>query len=276
MPDLTFAVTYRDDRIGRRRLAYADDLACRCGAELFLALPLTSAELAVPAAVAVSSADSKTVSADGDRAVGRRDFAALAASLHPCRSVKIGGFEGSRSDIAAALAARGRVVAVSGRSERHFSGLTCIYPADEAEFTRNADGPPRLLLPFGTGSDAGLALDGLASVLGSLAAKEAVLYHTTWRNPTVASDDPEAHVCRAARAVRLDLENRLDRLGWSRRTVIETAEAVPAGIAQRALGELCCLICVARSPQIIKGSYVDELLARSTVPLLVAANRRLA
>lgn len=269
MTQLTVAVTYQDDRAGRRRLAYADDLASRCGGLLFLALPALPA---VPAVSAVAAGRS----AGAPAAAAVRDFSALANSLQPCRTAAIAGLEGDRASIAAALAARGNAVAVSDRPERHFAGQSAIYPADEIEFTRNRDGAPRVLLPFGTGPDAAAALEGLADVLGSMPAKEVVLYHTTWRNPEVSGDDPERHVCPEAAAVRVALEARLDRLGWVRRTVVETAEAVPAGIAQRALGELCSLICMARSPHVVKGSYVDELLARTAVPLLTVVDRRAA
>ncbi len=267
MAQLTVAVTYQDDRAGRRRLAYADDLASRCGAELFLAL------LDTPLVPALAAAAGRVAGASAPAA--DRYFAALASSLHQCRTADIAGLEGDWTALAAALASRADAVAVSDRPERHFAGLAAIYPADETEFSRNRDGPPRVLVPFGTGPDAADALEGLVAVLGPMAAKEVVLYHTTWRNPSIASDDPDRHVCPEAAAVRTALEARLDRLGWPYRTVIETAEAVPAGIAQRALGELCSLICMARSPHVVKGSYVDELLARTAVPLLTVAERRI-
>lgn len=275
MSVLTVAVTFHDDRAGRRRLAYADDLASRCGAELFLALPKSGAEICAESRRHVAAAGGAVADCpEISWATTPDSFAEMATGIHHCRSTDIAGHEGSWTDIAGALASRPKVIAVSVQQEKHFVGQTTVYPADEDAFSRHGDAVPRVLLPFGTGPDALRALAGLTTLLCPMTAKEVVLYHTTWRNPTVPGDNPEDHACPQARAMRLELENRIDALGWPYRTVIETASAVPAGVAGRALADLCSLICVARSPHIIKGSYVDELLFRSTVPLLVVADDR--
>ncbi len=153
----------------------------------------------------------------------------------------------------------------------------CVGDADaldpKDERSLYAKGGHEALIPLGNGPS-GLR----AAVKGVPFAKRLGLsvafYHTTWLNPEIASDDPASHVHATAAAVISEAQALAASLGVRSRVIVETAETVAEGVCRAALRENCPLVVMARGKDTLRGSYVDQVLARTPVPTLVVGGVR--
>ncbi len=141
----------------------------------------------------------------------------------------------------------------------------------ETSFTRRAG--KSVLVPFGDG-EAGVRAAAFVQPLVTGLGLKFVFYHTTWRDPKIASDDPHVHMCAPASRIRSQLEELARAAGTPFQTVIEMADDVVEGSLHCAMRVQASLIADARGPNTMMGSYVDQMLAQSPVPVLVVANRK--
>jgi len=159
------------------------------------------------------------------------------------------------------------VLVVSNEIAKQRGDLWMIAPFDEHAVAERGEG--EIMIPLGNGES------GQYAVTESLAFVKRlgfgiVFWHTTWKNPSVDSTDPQHHVCTMAGEVLRDAEFQADRLGVRHRSIIETAPDVVEGLLRRALLEQCVMIIMARGQHTGRGRYVDRLLARpSPIPVLV-------
>lgn len=158
-------------------------------------------------------------------------------------------------------------VLVDEAATRPADGTALLAPMGERAY--DARGTGGICLPFGNGDS---ALDGLGATL-KLARKlklPMLFYHTTWREsglPETAS--PEAHMIEGAKATQRKLEAAADAAGVAHRAVIETAASIAEGICRVALNERCAMIALTRGRHVGRGSYVNDVLVRTTVPVFV-------
>lgn len=132
-------------------------------------------------------------------------------------------------------------------------------------------GGKTILVPFGDG-EAGVRAALYVRALAAHLKLGFVFYHTTWRDPRIASDKPCDHMIGRAKTIATRLETLAADAGVPFQTVIEMAEDVVEGSLQAAMRYEACLIADARGPNTLMGSYVDQMLAQSPVPVLVAAS----
>ncbi|MDP3771022.1 MAG: universal stress protein, partial [bacterium] len=98
-------------------------------------------------------------------------------------------------------------------------------------------------------------------------------YHTTWRNPRSTSDQPEDHMVGNARALLRTLIERAAFHGVPFRAIVACADSVAEGIIRTAQRERCSAIVTARGLHTGRGSYADQLLTESPVPIIVVPRR---
>jgi hypothetical protein len=234
------AVTYCADRAGRTRLAYAADLAKLANARLLVLLQFSS--------------DTDPTAEDSIR---------LDAELVPtgsCYSFMIGNAESKFR--AMALDPNYSIVAVVTDDEPLFEKHVRIVSKDENRVFRNSE-KKEILLPFGPG-DAGVrVLEAIQPFAASLGASIR-LYHTTWRNDSVASDNVRDHM-------RPDVLQVFDQLQAKGPFTVslETASEVDAGINLSALTNGSSFIAMTRGRHVIRGGYMHWVTARSSVPTII-------
>lgn len=142
--------------------------------------------------------------------------------------------------------------------------------ATMGERALGARGAGEIFLPFANGASAETAAKTAIPLAARLGAP-VLFYHTTWREEGVPDDAPaERHMTDEAFEVQERLWNLADRAGVRHRSVIETATAIAEGTVRGALNEGCALIAMARGRHVGAGSYVDQVLERSVIPVLVA------
>ena len=142
-----------------------------------------------------------------------------------------------------------------------------VAPQMEHSVQSRGDGP--MCIPLGndeSGSYASLVGIPIARALGV----PVRFYHTTWKNSAVASADPREHMAADAREVLATAERRADVQRVPYRTVVEMADGVAEGVIRAALRERCCAIITARGRGTGRGSYVDQLIDESPIPVWTA------
>lgn len=98
---------------------------------------------------------------------------------------------------------------------------------------------------------------------------KAIFYHTTWRNPEVASNRPTHHMNPQAKLV-WEMGKRLcDDLEVEFENIIEQAEHVTDGISRTALIHNVSMIAATRDENILRGDYTLELLERRLTPVII-------
>lgn len=236
-------VRFRDTRSGRAELQYAAKLAARMNG--------TRLAVLVPVATVIS-----------DETVRRRLTERLEAIGLSAGAFGFQPEDRPLTDISHGGIAIGNILVTPARD-------AALMPYDQTEPCANGK-RMRILLPF-AGGPSGLRAAEMAARLGrSLSDAEFVLYHTTWRNRSISSDVPALHM-------REEVENRRSRIESELRVIgphqarIELAIDVVSGIVNAALQTDADLIVMSRGRSTVRGSYVDRVLARSTVPVLVAA-----
>ena len=154
---------------------------------------------------------------------------------------------------------------------RPHSGAALLAPMCERMYDSRGIGG--ICLPFGNGDS---ALGGAEQTLGFAARLKlpVLFYHTTWRESGLPeSAPPEAHMVIGARLVQRTLERAADAAGVAHRTVVETAATIVEGVCRAALTEGCSLISLTRGRHVGRGSYVDGVMTRTTVPLFLTGKR---
>jgi len=144
-----------------------------------------------------------------------------------------------------------------------------LCPFDEEKVFGRRKGP--IYLPFGDG-ESGIHASEIAFALAKAIGVTVVLYHTTWRDERNPSTDARDHMVPAAREDWERLQARATELGVSRQSIIEMAVDVVPGLLESATGR-AILIVVARGLKTIEGSYVEQILEQSAVPVLVAGRK---
>lgn len=142
--------------------------------------------------------------------------------------------------------------------------------ASMGESSIDARGGGEICLPFANGESA-LHAASVAVPLAAALGKSLLLYHTTWRDDGLPSDAPPArHMTAEASAVLDGILDLASDAGVDHRIMVETATAIAEGTVRTALNEHCALIALARGRHVGRGSYVDQVLERSVIPVLVA------
>lgn len=143
-----------------------------------------------------------------------------------------------------------------------------LYPARETDLL--ARGPGSVLVPFGDSISA-LTAGHSAFALARELALPVVLYHTTWHDPAVKSDNAEDHMCREAKTLWARLKAMAEGAGVQFKTVVECADDVVEGILRCGMRESSRLLVMSRSDKTIVGCYVDQALKQSPIPVLAVA-----
>lgn len=161
-------------------------------------------------------------------------------------------------------------IVVNGELARQRSLTWTVAPQGETGVCARGDGP--VCIPLGdgeSGSHASLVGIPIARALGVAV----VFYHTTWRNPAVTSDHARDHMDPDAQLVLATAVQRAVAAGVAHRVVVEMADGVAEGIVRTALRERCSIIITARGRATGRGSYVDQLLDESPIPVWSAPRK---
>jgi hypothetical protein len=240
------AVTYCDDGKGLRRLSYAADLAALTRSALQIVLPLSAAEQDI---------------AGTESALSAIDFR-LGDQVRPPGTLTAGSAGDAGKGIRKLIESGAKIIAVVSDEDPLYAELPCIVSKDEERVFRNG-GKKEILLPFGPGNAGIRVLETIRPLAVSLGAGIR-LYHTTWRDEKVSSENARDHMC----ATALEALARLQALGPFEATLEMVAE-VDAGIHLAALKNGSSLIAMTRGRRVVKGGYVSELIARSAVPVII-------
>jgi hypothetical protein len=144
-----------------------------------------------------------------------------------------------------------------------------LYPGREEGILSRGKGP--VLLPFGD-SNSALPAAIWALTIAKALALPVVLYHTTWKDPRIASTAPDEHMCKAAKSLFSRLTSMCEAGGVAYESVIETADDVVEGVLRCAMRHSARLIVMSRSDKTTVGCYVDQALTQSPVPVLAVAS----
>lgn len=165
-----------------------------------------------------------------------------------------------------------RAILVGSRGIRERSVAAAV--ATMGETAIGARGASEICLPFANGESA-LHAAAYAIPLAAALGAPLLLYHTTWREDALPSSaPPEKHMTDEAAEVLKGIVGMADEAGVNYRKIIETATAIAEGTVRAALNERCALIVVARGRHVGRGSYVDQVLERSVIPVLVAGRSK--
>ncbi|MBI5153267.1 MAG: hypothetical protein HZA36_02300 [Parcubacteria group bacterium] len=199
-------VMYRDTRTGRSELAYASDMATQFGIRLVVLVP-------------------EDLSMDWD---------ALDEFVESNTFSKLGVYDYysvSNTTIGSRISSDG--ILVGGSDVTTIGTISLLIPFEESMFIRDID-VKEILIPFGDG-DSGVR----AAEYGVILAKQIVygleLWHTTWIDTTVSSDDMSLHMCEGAKDILLKLRRLCEEHGVLYRCVIEGARDVSEGMVRATL-----------------------------------------
>jgi hypothetical protein len=155
--------------------------------------------------------------------------------------------------------------------DRHRPHLICLASMGERGLTVRALEAGRaasVLVPFGNGASAWQALR-LDAAIARGSRLELLFYHTTWRIPGLAAEDPAAHMCPEAVAMQARLEMHATALAIPFQTVSECAADVAVGIVRAAVLHRSRLIVMPQSHAVEVGDYCHRVLDKSPVPVAV-------
>lgn len=141
-----------------------------------------------------------------------------------------------------------------------------IVPFDEKKVTSNSS--QGVMVPFGSGESGRYAFYHSAQLIKWLGLP-VCFYHTTWKSPRTNSRDPKDHMCDEARKTLRFLESEACEHNISFHVTVEMTDSVARGALRRALIDDCRLLVVARGKTTGKGSYVDQWLEHSVIPMLI-------
>lgn len=236
------------DFSGRTGLAYAGDLARLMDAHLVGYVEHgSSGDAAAQAQVIRRAAHVVAGTAPGARSRVRLMTDAVAQMEIPAGALLVGnGLSAVRRDV------------------------SVLEPFDEPRVFGRGTG--EVMIPLGAGQSGRRAFRvgiPLAARLGV----PVLFWHATWKDPDIGTDFPDAHVSPAARRTITDAQDSAAANAVTYRTVVETADAVVAGLSRCALAEHCALVVMARGRQTAAGHYGETLLRRTLpVPLLMVGD----
>lgn len=144
--------------------------------------------------------------------------------------------------------------------------VNTLLPFDEVGLGCRGRGP--LVIPFGN-DESSLQAAVVGIPLAKRLGRDIVFFHTTWRNPAIASGNPADHMCSNAMIVGDRLQEHARANGVSFSVVVETARDVVEGLIQCAMRAQANLIVMSRGLKTGLGSYVKRTAEQSPVPLLI-------
>lgn len=129
-----------------------------------------------------------------------------------------------------------------------------------------------IVVPFGV-SESGKVAARAAIPIAKQLRRPVLFYHTSWRNGDVSSDDPHDHLSVMQRACGDFLGSLAQDSGVASEIVYALADAVHGGIIDAAMRAGATMIVMVRSPMVGKGSYVDQVLDASPLPVCVVRSQ---
>ena len=155
--------------------------------------------------------------------------------------------------------------------------FACIYPANESSVEGRGHGP--VLITFSDGVTGLVAAEALFKVIKrwrlvrteEQKGPDVVFYHTTWPDPDAPSTDPVDHLCETALRIKLALEQAARDHSITYKTIVETHRDVAAGVIEASNREGAVMIAMDRSDEVSQGSYVDQTVEQSPVPIFIVA-----
>ena len=161
-----------------------------------------------------------------------------------------------------------KTIVVSNSIISEQNNFSVIAPFDEIGLLER--GPGEIMIPFGNGESGIFAANKTLPIIKRLGLNM-VFWHTTWKNPAIASEEPKTHMVPEAKSVLKTIREKADELGIKHRSVIETADDVVEGILRFALKEHSVMIVMARGRKTGEGRYGDRLIKRSSpIPIFMA------
>ncbi|KKR55830.1 hypothetical protein A2332_01025 [Candidatus Uhrbacteria bacterium RIFOXYB2_FULL_41_18] len=251
------------DPQGCKRVAYATDLAKRLGRKLIIFLP--------------NGVDKRlTLTA---QVCGRSEFELLTFELQYIHSyLRQQGIVMEDVVVEFKRDSLGRCVfKTSDMIVSHdFSvsqSLTVLFPRNESSVFARGEGP--LMIPFGVGPTALQVLSSCLPLI-KIFGQPVLFYHTTWEKKGMSSSQPRDHMCRAAYDVLAQLCAKAHAEGIAYGEYIEKVSFVESGIVRAALEQGVSLLIMGRAKDVGRGSYVDQVLERSPIPVLVMGSKVLS
>ncbi len=240
----------------RTELAFAADLACRLRGGLFVWTEADPEADALLEGFGEPSAPVRESACVSDRVRLQIARMCIALAARFCRGDPRSAVRDGASIVVGEgdAAARPRAAVVAPKGEKALGA-------------RGADG---ICLPF-AGGESAVEAAATAVPLAARLGAPLLLYHTTWREDGLpAAAPPERHMTEEASGVLARIRAMADLAGVRHRTRVETATTIAEGTVRAALDERCALIALARGRHVGRGSYVDQVLARSVIPVMVA------
>ncbi len=147
-------------------------------------------------------------------------------------------------------------------------GTPVLSPGGErVVFRGNKKGA--IFVPVGDGPS-GIVGTKYATVLAQRLNTNIILWHTTWRDEKVRSDDPADHVSKEAQCVLNETTMLVKESGVPVTMTIECAPTVIEGIIGAALRSGASLIVMAQGTHKEFGAYTDRVRARNCpIPMLI-------
>jgi len=96
-----------------------------------------------------------------------------------------------------------------------------------------------------------------------------VFWHSTWRDLRVSSAEPRDHMLASAKVTEVQAQDIAREYGVGFESLVETAETIDGGLVFAACLHRCPLIVMARGRNTVLGSYVDDVLEGSHIPVLI-------
>lgn len=144
--------------------------------------------------------------------------------------------------------------------------VSMLRPSCEYRFLLR--GGNAALVPLGNRNSTWDVIERGIPLAKELGVRRVVLYHTTWRRPNVASDDPRDHMDDQARAMLARANGVATILGLDPSEVVESVPKVAEGIAAAAARTDVGIIVMGRDRDRFGHSYSDEVAELSACPTL--------
>lgn len=145
--------------------------------------------------------------------------------------------------------------------------VTTLVPFDESGLLMRGL-EKKVLIPL-SGDESGLYAAREAMPLLVRLGFGIVFWHSTWRDTLVSSAAPKDHMLASAKVTAMQAEDIACEYGVPFESVVETAETIEGGLVLAACLRRCPLIVMARGRNTVIGSYVDDVLDGSHIPVLV-------
>ena len=246
-------VIFRDTSLGLQRLQYAASLSASLGTSLYVAL----SHWHVPKGFLRENQEILLHSEELRRV--RSIVSRIATDARCAFTVE--------AEFSKLYYSPGNCLVVDDESVR-IPHLRCGAVASLCESSPFCRGVRKILVPLGN-KNSGIRAMRYTLPLARRTNASILLYHATWRRAACPAEDPMDHVCDDAAKILVQAGDLAASAGVSYAQIVETPQNVAESICKVALREDCCLITLARGQNTLRGSYVDQVLGRSAVPILV-------